>query len=199
MSRLNKYLYSLTIILALVLATACSSGPAAPEQPAGSSDHAVENEADEEHAGEHQEADEEHALEHEEHEDDEEHAMEHEEHEGDEEHAREHNGDEEHEHSEARIPNNGAVIRITAPADGDVVKEGDDLVVEVETENFVLGEDGSHWHIYVDGISHGMIVGGDLDHVLRGLEPGQHEISAHLAIGTHEELEEGASITITVE
>jgi hypothetical protein len=170
MSLSNKYLYSLTVILILILvfATACGLSPAAPEQPAGTSEHAVENQGDEEHAMEHQ-GDAEHAMEHDEHD------------------------------SGARIPNNGAVIRITAPEDGAVVKAGDDLVVEVETENFVLGEDGNHWHIYVDGESYGMIEGGDLDYVLRGLEPGQYEISAYLSTGTHEELEEGSSITITVE
>lgn len=126
---------------------------------------------------------------------DSEQAMEHEE------HSVEHDGDEEHsmEHAqEARIPNDGAAIRIISPEDGTAIKEGDDLVIVVETENFTLGEDGSHWHIYVDGQSYGMIVGGDLDHVLRGLDPGQHEISTYLSIGTHEELEEGATITVTV-
>jgi len=118
----------------------------------------------------------------------------------DEEHAAEHDSDEEHEHDgEATIPNNGAVVRIMAPADGAVFKVGDDIVVEIVAENFVLGEDGNHWHVFVDDQSFGMIVGGDLDQVVRGLEPGEHEISAYLSNGEHQELEDGAQITITVE
>jgi hypothetical protein len=44
-----------------------------------------------------------------------------------------------------------------------------------------------------------MIEGGDLDHALRGLEPGEHQLSVSLSNGNHEELEDGAHVTITVE
>jgi len=164
-----------TILIPLfALLAACAPAPPESPQQGSDSEQAMEHDGDEEHSREH---------------DDEEHSMEHD---GDGEHS-----SMEHAH-EDRIPNNGAAIRIVCPEDGTEIKAGEDRVIEIEAENFTLGEDGNHWHIYVDGQSHGMIVGGDLDHVLRGLEPGQHEISTHLAIGTHEELEEGAKITVTV-
>ncbi|HEX9923004.1 MAG TPA: hypothetical protein VGD99_10100 [Anaerolineae bacterium] len=189
----KKYLLMLVIglIAVMVLTTACAQ---APEGPAGSGDEqAAEHDSDEEHAG-----DEEHAAEHD---SDEEHA-------GDEEHTAEHDNDEEdamehgeHEHSEDGepvIPNNGAVIRIVSPGDGIEIKADDIVEVEVEVENFTLGEAGNHWHIFVDGKSRGMVVGGDTDHVVRGLEPGEYEISAFMANGAHEQLEEGASIKVNV-
>lgn len=100
--------------------------------------------------------------------------------------------------SAGRVPNNGAVVKIVSPQDEAVIAHETDLVVEIETENFELGVDGNHWHIFVDGESRGMITGVDYDEVLRGLEPGLHEIGAFLSNGAHEELAEGATITITV-
>lgn len=98
----------------------------------------------------------------------------------------------------ARVANEGAAIRILSPVDGETFGEKADVRVEIETENFNLGEDGNHWHIYVDGASARMIMGKMTTAVLRDLAPGQHEISAYLSIGTHEELEDGAMVTITV-
>jgi hypothetical protein len=113
----------------------------------------------------------------------------------------EHEEGEEHQegddHSHDRIPNDGAVIRITAPEDGATITGGE-VVVEVETENFALGEGDRHWHIYVDGASLGMVEGGVTEFVVRGLDPGEHEISAYLASGEHEELEDGSTVMITV-
>lgn len=111
-------------------------------------------------------------------------------------------GEEPHDESEphGRIPNeNGAAIRIVSPADGDTFQHGDQIVVEVETENFDLSQEGYHWHVFVDGNSWGMIMGGSASHVLNGVEPGEHEISAYLSIPTHEEYEDGDAVTITVE
>jgi hypothetical protein len=108
----------------------------------------------------------------------------------------------EHEHDEGeeakRVPNNGAVVKIVSPENGGEIKVGTDIVVEIETENFALGEEGNHWHVSVDGQSQGMVMGQDYNEVVRGLEPGEHEISVMLSIGTHEELEEGDAIGITV-
>ncbi len=121
------------------------------------------------------------------------------------EHDESENGDAEHEDSDhddetpERIPNDGAVIRITSPASGATFKAGEDVVVEIETENFTLGEEGAHWEIYVDGASWGSIEGGSTDEVLRGLEQGEHEISVFLSLETHEQLEEGDHLTIVVE
>lgn len=106
--------------------------------------------------------------------------------------------DMEHEHGEERIPNEGAVIRIVSPEDGATI-QGDEVEVVIEVENFTLGDEDSHWHVYVDGSEWGMITGGDTSHVLRGIEPGEHEIGVFLALGTHEELEEGDSVIVTFE
>ena len=108
--------------------------------------------------------------------------------------------EDEHEHAEdERIPNNGATIRILAPADRSSFAEGEEIVVEVEVENFALGEDGNHWHVYIDGTSWGMVVGGDTDQALRGVEPGEHLLETYLAGGDHIDLEDGDAITIVVE
>jgi ABC-type Zn2+ transport system substrate-binding protein/surface adhesin len=106
--------------------------------------------------------------------------------------------DEEEEHG--RLPNeNGAAIHIIAPADGDVFQSGDQIIVEVEMENFDTSQEGYHWHVYVNGSSWGMIVGGNTDAPLTGVEPGEHEISVYLGLPSHEEYEDGDSIHVTVE
>jgi hypothetical protein len=111
----------------------------------------------------------------------------------------EHVDGEEQTAAEDRVPNNGAVIRILAPADGAVFAAGEEIIVEVEVEDFELGVEGSHWHVYVDGASWGMVMGGNTDQALRGLEAGAHRIEVYLAGGDHLDLEDGDAITITVE
>lgn len=112
----------------------------------------------------------------------------------------EHMEEGEHEHTEVeRIPNEGATIHILVPDDGSSFAEGEDIVVEVEVENFALGEDGNHWHIYIDGTSWGMVTGGDTDQALRGVEPGERLIETYLAGGDHIELEDGDAIMVVVE
>jgi hypothetical protein len=127
--------------------------------------------------------------------DEEEHEME----EGKEtEHEEEEHG--EHEHAEERIPNpDGAAITLLAPEDGATFAEGDEVIVEVQVENFALGEDDNHWHVYVDGTSWGMVMGGNTNESLRGLEAGEHEIEVYIAGGDHIEFEDGDAIHITVE
>ena len=117
-----------------------------------------------------------------------------------EEHAAEHDGEHGHDGDHPdRIPNEGgAAIKIITPEDGLQLKVGTDIKVEVEIDNFELSQDGSHWHVYVNGTSHGMVTGVDYDQVVRGLEPGTHEIEAYLAKGTHEEFQEGAKVTISI-
>ncbi len=110
----------------------------------------------------------------------------------------EHNNDHEEGEEPQRIPNNGAVIRIVSPEDGTTFSTDEDIVVEINAENFAIGEDGNHWELYVDGSRYSTIEDGILDEVVRGLEPGEHEIAAFLANVHHEELEEGDSITITI-
>ena len=114
----------------------------------------------------------------------------------------EHEGDDDHEHGDdvERIPNEGgATITILSPEDGATFSTLDQIIVDVEVENFELGVDGSHWHVYVDGTSFGMVMGGNTDQPLPGLESGEHEISVFLAIGTHEEYQDGDSVTVVVE
>ena len=110
----------------------------------------------------------------------------------------------EHEHhdmeemSSNRIPNEGATIQITSPSSGDSFSASQQVIVEIETKNFDLTEEGYHWHVYVDGESWGMVMGGNKDRPLTGLEPGEHMIEVFLSIPSHEELDNGDSIMITV-
>ena len=108
--------------------------------------------------------------------------------------------DHEHEDEVERIPNEGgASIAITSPANGDSFSTLDQIIVDVDVENFELGVDGSHWHVYVDGVSFGMVMGGNTDRALPGLDPGEHEIAVFLSLGTHEEYQDGDSVTVVVE
>ena len=110
--------------------------------------------------------------------------------------------DMDHEHMDEhnRIPNEGgATITITSPEDGATFGTLDQVLVEVEVANFKLGENDNHWHVYVDDVSYGMVMGGNTDQALPGLEPGEHEISVYMSLGTHEEFEDGDSVTIMVE
>ena len=112
------------------------------------------------------------------------------------------NNDPDHEHEdgdvEETIPNDGAVIHIVSPSDGAVFSAGEDISVEVEVENFTLGQDGNHWHIYVGDSEYAMVMGENTGDVVRGLEPGEYVISVSMANGDHQNLEDGDSITITV-
>ena len=106
----------------------------------------------------------------------------------------------EHEHEEGeRIPNDGATIHILSPADDSTFSEGDEIPVAVEVTDFLLDDEGSHWHVYIDGTSWGMVLGGRTEEALRGVEPGQHKIEVYLAGGDHIELADGDSISVTVE
>lgn len=107
--------------------------------------------------------------------------------------------DHDHGDDQARIMNEGALIEITSPATGDTFTVGEQVLVEVDVENFELGVDGSHWHVYVNGDSWGMVLGGNEDQPLTGLPAGQHMIETYLANGDHEELMQGDSVMIVVE
>ena len=105
----------------------------------------------------------------------------------------------EHEGDSSRIMNEGATIEITSPVTGTTFGFGEQVLVEVDVQNFELGVEGSHWHVYIDGSSWGMVLGGNLDQPLVGLEPGEHMIETFLANGDHEELMQGSSVMIVVE
>lgn len=105
-----------------------------------------------------------------------------------------------HSEQPERIPNEGgATITITSPEEGATFSTLEQVLIDVEVENFVLGEDGNHWHVYVDGTSFGMVMGGNTDQALPGLAPGEHEVSVFMSVGTHEEYENGDAVTIIVE
>lgn len=97
-----------------------------------------------------------------------------------------------------RIPNDGAIIHLLSPTDGATYKTGEDIVVEVEVENFDLRAEGNHWHLYVDGRVLSMMAGGSTKTVIHGLEAGKHELEVYLGLPSHEELEDGAAVTIMV-
>ncbi|MCB9419932.1 MAG: hypothetical protein H6667_09015 [Ardenticatenaceae bacterium] len=106
-------------------------------------------------------------------------------------------GDADHADDEAFVPNNGAVVHITAPADGAIFKSSDSILVTIETTNFTIGENGNHWHIYLDG-NPIMVMGGNT-FVLQNLSAGGHDIAVYLSNGQHENLEDGDKVSITVE
>lgn len=108
-----------------------------------------------------------------------------------------HSGEDELFHP-PRVANKGAVIHLLAPSAGAAFEPGEEIRVAVEFENFELAVDSNHWHIYDNGRSARMVMGDMNEANLPGLEPGEHEISVYMSIGSHEELEEAASATITV-
>jgi hypothetical protein len=111
-----------------------------------------------------------------------------------------HEDEDDHDHSAERIPNEGgAAIFIISPEDGATFPHGEQIIVEVGFENFSLSETGNHWHVYVDGESWGMVMGGNTEQPLTGVDPGEHEIAVYISIESHEEYEDGDVIHIVVE
>lgn len=102
------------------------------------------------------------------------------------------------EYKAERIPNKGAVIHIVLPQDGTTFEEGSEVKVEIECNNFQLGRGDKHWRVYIDGQSPRLIMGKSKNVILRDLEPGQHQISTYLAVGSYIELEDGTTVTINV-
>jgi hypothetical protein len=98
----------------------------------------------------------------------------------------------------AVVPNNGAQISIALPHGGAEFAPGDDITVQIATKNFKLGENGNHWHLYVNDRAPQMIMGDISQATLRDLPPGQYTLNAYLSVGTHADLAQGAGITITV-
>ena len=94
------------------------------------------------------------------------------------------------------VPNDGAEVRITTPADEASFKSSDSVPVTIDTTDFTIGEDGNHWHIYIDGDP--IMVMGGYTFVLQNLSPGQHDIEVYLSNGHHEDLEQGDKVTILV-
>lgn len=95
------------------------------------------------------------------------------------------------------VPNDGAKVSIVSPADETVFKSSDSVPIVIETVDFTIGEDGKHWHIYLDDAP--IMVMGGTSFVLQNLSPGAHQIEVFLSLGTHEDLEQGDKISIVVE
>lgn len=118
---------------------------------------------------------------------------------GDHSHSHEHDdGHEGHGDAAERVPNEGRVVRIISPANGDTFAEGEEIEIEIETENFDISEEGNHWHYYVGDGGATMITDG-MDDRIRDLEPGEHMLKVFIAGSDHLEFEEGDAVMITVE
>jgi len=94
------------------------------------------------------------------------------------------------------VPNDGAEVHIMSPKNEAVFTHEDGVPVIIGTTNFTIGEEGRHWHIYVDGDP--IMVMGGTTFVLQDLAPGAHEIEVYLSLGTHEDLQQGDKVSITV-
>ena len=97
-----------------------------------------------------------------------------------------------------RLDAGGASVRIIAPSDGATLA-GISAIVKVETTGFALGEDGNHFHLYVDGKEQGMSQGNSDTIAANDLEPGEHSIEVVLTNGLHQELNATDMITIRTE
>jgi hypothetical protein len=73
-----------------------------------------------------------------------------------------------------------------------------DIEVCIELQRFVLGQNGNHWHISVDGEPWIMIEDQSLKQVLRDLPPGEHTIEVLMADGEHHDLEQGDAVRVVV-
>ena len=99
-----------------------------------------------------------------------------------------------HDHGE-RLPANGASVKIISPLHNAVL-DRDTVIVRVETMNWPLGEEGHHWHLYVNGKEQGMSQGNSPALQARDLQPGQNIIEATLSNELHQELDAIDRITI---
>ena len=103
----------------------------------------------------------------------------------------------EHDHGD-RIDANGASVKIIAPAHNTVL-DRDTIIVRVETTNWPLGEEGHHWHLYVNGKEQGMSQGNAPALQARDLQPGDNVIEVTLSNELHQELNTTDMITVRYE
>jgi hypothetical protein len=102
-----------------------------------------------------------------------------------------------HDHGE-RIDANGAAVKIIAPQHNAVL-DRDTVIVRVETTNWPLGEEGHHWHLYVNGKEQGMSQGNSPALQARDLQPGDNIIEAVLSNDLHQELNATDMIAVRYE
>ena len=101
-----------------------------------------------------------------------------------------------HDQSE-RIAANGAAVKIVAPQAGAVLHDSN-AIVRVETVNWPLGEEGRHWHLYVNGKNQGMSQGNSPALQARDLLPGENMIEVVLSNQLHQELDATDKVTVQV-
>jgi hypothetical protein len=97
-----------------------------------------------------------------------------------------------------RISANGGTIKIITPAAGATIKNSS-VIVKVETANLALGQGGTHFHLYVDGIIQGMSEGASTSIMAHDLTPGEHTFAVVVANGLHREMDASDLIKVNVE
>ncbi len=85
--------------------------------------------------------------------------------------------------------NDGSILKITSPANGDTVGESVEIKYELEK-----GSQGDHVHAFVDGKYQKGFKG-----TLKGLSKGKHEITLKVANADHDVLATSDTITVRAE
>lgn len=91
------------------------------------------------------------------------------------------------------VPTPSGTIEITSPQDDASVPAGD-VMVQVKVDGITLGQNGAHWHLYLDDKMISMVTGGATSATVN-LAPGDHTLKATIADDTHGE---GTSAVISV-
>ncbi len=97
-----------------------------------------------------------------------------------------------------RLSANGGTIKIVSPAAGATIKDSS-VIVKVQTTNLTLGQSGTHFHLYVDGIIQGMSEGASTSIMARDLTPGEHTFEVVAANGLHREMDASDLIKVNVQ
>jgi hypothetical protein len=97
-----------------------------------------------------------------------------------------------------RISANGGTIKIITPAAGATIKNSS-VIVKVQTANLALGQGGTHFHLYVDGIIQGMSEGASTSIMAHDLTSGEHTFEVVVANGLHREMDASDLIKVNVE
>ena len=92
----------------------------------------------------------------------------------------------------------GAAIKILSPTNGATIHDSS-VIVRVETTNLALGQDGTHFHLYVDGKVQGMSDGANTSIMAHDLTAGEHTLEVVLANGLHQELNVSDMIKVNVQ
>jgi hypothetical protein len=91
----------------------------------------------------------------------------------------------------------GGTIKIVAPVNGATINDAS-VMVRVETTNLTLGQDGVHFHLYVDGKVQGMSDGANTSIMAHDLTAGEHTLEVVPANGLHQEFNVSDMIKINV-